>query len=222
MTTTTDGQKHTVSVKERDYLQQDSPIRGQNYVCLSFVSPEDVIQRKEISFFMDFISSFSTGVSDMFDSLTARFGTDAQVVDMLKSVRGVHDHIFDAKSMSAQFEHYVTQNRAKLEKDYYENNGFQTSVRGIKVRGAYETLHDAQQRALAIQKFDNKHNVFVAEVGCWCPWSPHAGELEKQEYMETQLNTIVKGYDESRSEASQVFNQDLRNVIESNQPGEIA
>jgi hypothetical protein len=38
-----------VSTKEIDYLDEDKPLRGQNYVCLSFISPEDVLIDKEIS-----------------------------------------------------------------------------------------------------------------------------------------------------------------------------
>ena len=30
-----------------DYLEVDDPIAGQNYVCLSFVSPESMIESKE-------------------------------------------------------------------------------------------------------------------------------------------------------------------------------
>ena len=32
---------------QEDYLEVDDPINGQNYVCLSFVSPETLIQNKE-------------------------------------------------------------------------------------------------------------------------------------------------------------------------------
>ena len=35
------------SVKEVDYLDEDKPIRGQNFVLLSFLSPEDVLVNKE-------------------------------------------------------------------------------------------------------------------------------------------------------------------------------
>ena len=36
-----------VYTKETDYLDEDKPIRGQNYVCLSFLSPEDVLANKD-------------------------------------------------------------------------------------------------------------------------------------------------------------------------------
>ena len=38
---------NVTSVKEVDYLDEDKPIRGQNYVLLSFLSPEDVLVNKE-------------------------------------------------------------------------------------------------------------------------------------------------------------------------------
>ena len=31
-----------------DFLEADSPIRGQNYVCVSFISPEKVLKNKEV------------------------------------------------------------------------------------------------------------------------------------------------------------------------------
>ena len=33
----------TTTEPERDYLEVDDPIPGQNYACMSFVSPEEVI-----------------------------------------------------------------------------------------------------------------------------------------------------------------------------------
>jgi hypothetical protein len=34
-----------------DLLDEDKPIGGQKYVCLSFISPEDHIKNKELFFF---------------------------------------------------------------------------------------------------------------------------------------------------------------------------
>ena len=48
-----------VSTKEVDYLDEDKPIRGQIYVLLSFLSPEDVIVKKEAYIFSKFIEKFS-------------------------------------------------------------------------------------------------------------------------------------------------------------------
>lgn len=33
---------------QRDYLEVDDPLPGQNYVCMSFVSPEEVIADRNL------------------------------------------------------------------------------------------------------------------------------------------------------------------------------
>ena len=44
----------TENIKE-DFLEVDSKIPGQNYVCLSFVSPEKILKRKETFFTTKFL-----------------------------------------------------------------------------------------------------------------------------------------------------------------------
>jgi hypothetical protein len=86
-----------------------------------------------------------------------------------------------------------------------ERNAFRTSIRGIKVRGSYDTLAEAKSRVDAIRKYDKKFNVYVAQVGCWCPWSPYPSALEDQEYAETALNTLVKTYNENEEVKTEVY-----------------
>ena len=38
-----------------DYLDEDEPLRNQNYVCVSFLNPEDVIKNKEAYYFSKLI-----------------------------------------------------------------------------------------------------------------------------------------------------------------------
>ena len=40
---------------QEDFLEVDSNIPGQNYVCLSFVSPEKILKDKEIFFASKFL-----------------------------------------------------------------------------------------------------------------------------------------------------------------------
>jgi len=44
---------------ETDYLDIDPPINGQNYVCLSFVSPEDVIEDRHAFNVSKYLQSIS-------------------------------------------------------------------------------------------------------------------------------------------------------------------
>ena len=39
-----------------DYLEVDKPIPGQNYVCISFVSPENIYKQKELFVFNKYMN----------------------------------------------------------------------------------------------------------------------------------------------------------------------
>jgi hypothetical protein len=58
-----------VSTKEVDYLDEDKPIRGQNFVLLSFLSPEDVIVNKEAYIFTKFIEKFSDDMKKLLEGI---------------------------------------------------------------------------------------------------------------------------------------------------------
>lgn len=197
MTLNKNDNKEMVPVKERDYLDQDPELRGQKYVCMSFLSPEDVIQQKEVFFFNKYISSFSKDLSELFQNLSDRFKEDSVVVDMISNIKDRYDYVFTADNLQKEYDFWKSTNISTIENEYLEKNNFQTSVRGIKMRGVYETLLEAKNRATSIKRFDPKFDVFVGEVGCWCPWSPYAEDVADQEYAETQLNTLMKKYREN-------------------------
>jgi len=189
-----------VPCKVEDYLDNDPPIRGQNYVCLSFLSPEDVIVNKEIYFLRKFTSLFAADVKDLFVNLSEKYKDDPTVVDMFKNLQDRYDYLFDEKKLQEEFDFYKAKNSEKLEAEYLEKNNFQTTIRGLKIRGSYETLVEAQKRAEYLKKSDGKFDVYVAEVGCWCPWAPKPLEIPDQEYAETELNTLMKKYKENLDE----------------------
>ena len=41
-----------------DLLDEDKPISGQKFVCVSFVSPENILQQKKHFFFQEFLKHF--------------------------------------------------------------------------------------------------------------------------------------------------------------------
>ena len=38
-----------------DLLDEDKPIAGQKFTCLSFISPEDIIKQREMFYFENFV-----------------------------------------------------------------------------------------------------------------------------------------------------------------------
>lgn len=63
-----------ISEKE-DFLNTDSPIRGQEFVCLSFLSPEKVLERKDLFFFQRFMKFYEAKIRyEMLEKFLAEFG----------------------------------------------------------------------------------------------------------------------------------------------------
>lgn len=190
------------SVKEVDYLDEDKPIRGQNFVLLSFLSPEDVLVNKEAYMFNKFITKFSEDMTKLLDGITEKYSDAKGFVD---SVKENNAFIFNPKDMSEQYGFYKSVNNQELETSYHRDNNFTTSIRGIKVRGVFDTIEEAKNRSEFVKKIDNKFNIYIAQVGCWCPWSPNPDCLENQEYAETQLNTLMKEYKKNMNDKDVVF-----------------
>jgi len=193
-----------MSSDKEDFLTVDHPVPGQNYVCLSFVSPEEVIINKSSFFVSRFLKSV---VGDFV------FSEEPTEVE-LKSFK---DHVFSLlkpESCDDKYKDYLFAKQDDLEKEYYEQNNYQTSIRGLKVRGVYDTLKEAQHRAKEIQRNDRSFNVYIGQVGYWLPWDPTPQKVANQEYLEEGLNNLVKKYQENQKFKEQHFQENLDYVKE--------
>jgi membrane-associated HD superfamily phosphohydrolase len=195
-----------IPVDKVDYLDQDAQVRGQNYVCLSFLSPEDVIVRREAFFFQRFLSAVGQDVVNLLDGIAAKFGpNDPNVVETVSILKERHKYLVSDQAMDEEYRFYVEKKEKELSKEFDEQVQFRTSIRGIKVRGVYETLAEAMNRVESIKRVDPKFNVYVAEVGCWCPWSPNPDDIQDVKYAETQLNTLMKSYKDNLSKRDEYY-----------------
>ena len=167
-----------------DFLEVDQPIPGQNYACISFVSPEEVLKKKEL--FM--------------------------VHKYLKTVSKKYD--LDQNKVEEEFKDFMYVNSDKLEKEFYQDNDFRTTVRGIKVRGVYDTIQEAKHRSSRLQKKDPNFNVYVGQVGFWLPWDPESHKIEDEQYAEEQLNQLMSEYKKNKENKNLLFEEDKRNKLE--------
>ena len=46
-----------------DLLEEDKPIANQKFVCVSFVSPENILKKKELFFFEEFLKKWDLNKS---------------------------------------------------------------------------------------------------------------------------------------------------------------
>lgn len=196
--------KTLVSTKEADFLDEDKPIRGQNFALLSFISPEDVLMNKEVYYFNRFLEQFGKDMKTLLDGISAKYPESKDLVD---TINQNHAYIFNPKDLNDQYNFFKSVNYNEIESSFHRDNNFMTTMRGIKVRGVFDTLEEAKNRSEFLKRVDNKFNIYIAQVGCWCPWSPNPENLDNQEYSETQLNTLMKEYKKNMEDKDVVFEQ---------------
>ena len=178
---------------KEDYLEVDPPIPGQNYVCLSFVSPEDMIKKRALFEARQFIQSVLAAVASG-EQTPEQAATESLTMDKYLDYAMAHESANEAL--------FNAQNDSK------------TSVRGVKVRGSFDTLKEAQRKAKVLQTRDPTFNVFVGAMGYWLPWDPNPDKVENQEFANQQLNEIVKKYKENKQSKDEIWENDLRKRIE--------
>lgn len=181
---------------KEDYLEVDPPIPGQGYVCLSFVSPEDMIRKKTIFEARKFIEHIL--------ALT-KTQVEQERLTMEQAL---------AELTPEKYLDYSISHDEKNTRQFNDENEFKTSVRGVKIRGVFESLKEAQRKAKVLQTRDPTFHVFVGQVGYWLPWDPNPDNIENQEYAEQQLNEIVKKYKENRQAKDEIWNDDLQKRIQ--------
>ena len=162
-----------------DFLEADPEIPGQKYVCLSFVSPENILENKDVFRIHKFLEVM------------------AKKYDL------------DASGIQEKYKDFLYVNEEKIEKEFYEKNDFQTTVRGLKVRGVYDTHREAEHRCKKIQNMDKNFSVFIGQVGFWLPWDPNPHRIDNQEYQEPQLNELVHKYRENQDKKDVHFQDNI-------------
>ena len=151
-----------------DFLNEDVEISSQKFVCVSFLKPTEVVQRKNLFL----VHKFLQKMSETYD--------------------------LDLKTVTDMYDDFVYANRVELSNEFDELVDFKTSVYGIKVRGSYSTQKEASMRAKVLQTRDPNHNVYVCSVGKWLGFDFEADDVESQEYANEELNTLMKAYVENR------------------------
>lgn len=105
------------------------------------------------------------------------------------------------------FDDFMFANEKRLEEEFHAKNSFQTTIRGLKVRGSYGTQDEAAARAKKLQRNDPVHNIYVAEVGKWLAWDPSPSNVKEQEYQNDELNSLMKAYKENEEARDDFYNK---------------
>ena len=212
--------KHTktgdVNPKYIDLLEEDKPIAGQKFACLSFVSPEHILKQKDHFFFEKFLHywdyqksmekfiqflnfvSFKYHVS--FDKMSADFQEFAKEEKEILQKTNIYD----------EYKTFLDKHEDDLEAEFNEKHNFQTSVRGLKVRGVFGSQKEAELRCQMLREVDPNHDVFVGPVGMWVPFHPDAYKTGRVEYMEETLNQLMAEKKKNEEQAKTEFDKRVK------------
>jgi hypothetical protein len=190
----------TTNELKEDFLEVDQKIPGQNYVCLSFVSPEKILKNKEVFFVKKFLHHLLTNKEQAVSDIRQ------------KMVNNELDMSYD--KIQTLYDDWKYTVNELIEAEFFELNEFQTTMRAIKIRGTYDSYKEASVRAQILRKKDASFDVFVGQVGYWLPFDPASESIKDQEYQENQLNELVKKYKENASNKDDLYEQVKNEKIE--------
>ena len=198
-----------------DLLDEDRPIAEQKFACLSFVSPEKIIQKKETFYFQEFAKQYHFNKSAELltkysNFLAFKYGLNQdEVMDDLKQFSESEREEMRT-NVQDDYVQFVDANESTLGEKYGKENGFQTSVRGIKVRGVFPSQSEAELRCKMLREVDPNHDVYVGPVGVWVPFHPEAYKTGKVEYLEKELNELMHEKNKNEEKAKTAFDHRVK------------
>ena len=192
-------------------LEEDKPISGQKFVCVSFVSPENILRQKNHFFFQEFLKhyEFSKSVQKFtqflnFLSYKYEFDFDTVMKDFQEYMKSENETLTE-NYVSDEYKNFLDANEDRLNDEFNKEYNFQTSTRGLKIRGTYSTQEEAELRCKLLREVDPNHNVYVGPVGMWMPWEPEAYKTGRVEYLEDELNQLMNEKNKNEAAAKQEF-----------------
>jgi hypothetical protein len=199
-----------------DLLEEDKPIAGQKFVCVSFVSPEKIIKNKELYYFQEFLKTWDFNKSMEkslqfinFISYKYKMNFDELTNDFNEFVKEERELLVQS-NIEDEYKTFIDQNEERLETSFNSCHNFQTSTRGLKVRGVYPSLEEAELRCKMLREIDPNHDVYVGPVGLWMPWEPEAYKTGRVEYMEDELNQLMHEKTKNEAFAKNAFEQRVK------------
>ena len=220
---TDDGQ---INPKYIDLCDEDPPIAGQKFACLSFISPEKILKDRNQWIFEQFVKQwdFKKSMDKFFDFLqfaSYKYGLEMEALtnDYTEFIKEEGTKLRDT-SIEDDYKNFLDKNEDDLTQKFQKANLFQTSVRGLKIRGVFPTQEEAELRCKKIRDSDPNHDILVGPVGLWLPWDPDAYKTGRIEFMEEELNQLhhekMKNEAKAKEEFEKRVKESKRKAIEEN------
>lgn len=209
-----------------DLCDEDPSIAGQKFVCMSFVSPEKILKKRESFIFNEFVKQWDFAksmekFSDFLQFLSFKYNIKLDdIVNDLTEFTKEEEVKLRESNIHDDYLNFLDKQEDKLNEQFNRENSFQTSVRGLKVRGVFPTQEEAEMKCKKLRENDPNHDIFVGPVGTWIPWDPDAYKTGRVEFLEEELNQLHKEKLKNEEKAKQEFDRRVketkRKAIEEN------
>ena len=201
-----------------DLCDEDTPIAGQKFACLSFISPEKVLKQREMYCFEAFVKQWDMSKSMSkfheflhFMAYKYKLNADTLLADLTEFVQ-TEEEAIKGFTLLDDFKTFMEKNEERLTEEFQKKNEFQTSVRGLKLRGVYSSQEEAEMQCRKLREKDPNHDIYVGPVGIWIPFDPDAYKTGRVEFMEEELNQLHKEKMKNEEEAKRAFEKRVKDA----------
>lgn len=165
-----------------DYLDEDPIISSQKYCVISVLTPKNFKQAFESE-------------QKIYDEVI----TAEEVPEGKEITREEHNELLKlVASLKTQVSRFQKEKELEQKK---------ITMYTFKVRGSYEDVDDAQSRIKYLNSIDSNVNIYLAEVGKWCPFDDDPEKAKDAVYKDEELNRLMKGYKENQEKGKRLFEQ---------------
>lgn len=199
-----------------DLCDEDQPIAGQKFACMSFVSPEKIVKKREVFLFDQFVKQweFSKSMERYFEFIhfiayKYNLKSETLIDDFNDFVKEETDKLRKS-GIENDYKNFIDKQEEKVMEAFNKEHKFQTSVRGLKIRGVFPSQDEAENKCKKLREQDPNHDIFVGPVGVWIPWDPEAYKTGRVEYLEEELNALHKEKMKNEEMAKKEFEERVR------------
>ena len=201
-----------------DLCDEDPVISGQKFGCFSFISPEKIIKMREHFLFEEFLKQwdFKKSTDKFFDfihfiAFKYKLNVDTLIEDYTEFIKEESLKLKEY-NINDDFKNFMDKQEEDLTAKFQKQNQFQTSVRGLKFRGAFASQEEAELKSKKLRELDPNHDIFVGPVGVWMPWDPDAYKTGRIEFMEEELNQLHHEKLKNEAKAKEDFENRIKDT----------
>jgi hypothetical protein len=199
-----------------DLCDEDPPMAGQKFACMSFISPEKILKKREHFLFEKFVDGWDFTKSmekfmDFIHFVSYKYNIKIETLndDFVEFVKEEKSKLTE-NTVCDDFKNFMDKKEDELNAQFQKEHEFQTSTRGLKIRGVFPTQEEAEMHCKKVREYDPNHDIYVGPIGMWIPWDPDAYKTGRVEFMEEELNQLHSEKIKNEAKAKQEFDRRIK------------